>query len=69
MFNLNVAIPINKRLALRLLGRLEIGKIYDWHYDGLAQYPVPSNNQQTYLDAGPQNYRVSFVGALLKYDF
>lgn len=65
----NLLVPIDKKLSVRFLARYEDGKIADWHYDGVAAYPSPAANQQTYLDAGPENYTATLIGALLKYDF
>lgn len=62
----NVLIPLRKDTVLRVLLRHEIGKFRDWHYDGVADNPTPSNNQQTYLDSGPQNYETTAVGVLLQ---
>lgn len=59
-------VPVNKSTALRLLLRHEAGRVRDWHYDGVAANPTPSTNQQTYLDAGPQNYEVTGVGVFLQ---
>ncbi len=65
----NVLVPLSKQLTLRLLLRHEDGKIRDWHYDGVDVNPVPAANQQTYLDAGPQDYSAVLVGAFVKFDF
>ena len=54
--------PLSKKTSIRLLYRYETGKIRDWHYDGVAQNPTPSNNQMTFLDSGPMDYNVSVVG-------
>lgn len=59
-------IPVNARTTVRLLLRHEAGRIRDWHYDGVAENPTPSTNQQTYLDAGPQSYDVTSVGVFLQ---
>jgi predicted porin len=65
----SVLVPISKMMSLRFLGHYEKAKIHDWHYDGVAAYPSPAANQQTYLDSGPQNYDVTMIGVLLKVDF
>ena len=61
----NLIVPFSNKVSLRLLYRYEVGKIRDWHYDGVAQNPTPNTNQQTFLDAGPQNYKVTAVGLFL----
>ena len=61
--------PLSRQLALRLLLRHEDGEIRDWHYDGVEANPVPAANQQTYLDAGPSDYRALVVGAFVRFDF
>ena len=65
----NLLVPVNQTVSVRLLYRYEGGKIRDWHYDGVAVNPVPAANQQTYLDAGPKDYHVNLIGAMLKIDF
>lgn len=65
----NLLVPLARQLALRLLLRHEDGRIRDWHYDGVAANPVPGTNQQTYLDAGPKDYRAVLLGAFLRLDF
>jgi len=49
------------------MGRFEVGKIQDWHYDGVAANPTPAANQQTYLDTGPQHYRTYILGVMYQY--
>ena len=34
--------------------------------DGVDANPTPAANQQTYLDAGPQNYKVTVLGVMLQ---
>lgn len=63
----NLVIPVSSKLSVRVLYRYENGKIRDWHYDGIAQNPTPNTNQQTFLDAGPQNYKASAVGIFLTF--
>lgn len=65
----SVVVPVNKSLGVRLLLRHEQGKVIDWHYQGVAENPTPSNNQQTYLDSGPQAYTVNMVGVMLQFAF
>lgn len=66
VMDLSLVFPMGKRTAARLLLRHEAGKIRDWHYDGVAANPTPSTNQQTYLDAGPQDYETTAVGIFLQ---
>jgi hypothetical protein len=61
----NLVVPFSSKVSMRLLYRYEIGKIRDWHYDGVTQNPAPSIDQQTYLDSGPQNYKATAVGVFL----
>lgn len=65
-FDASVIVPLNKSTVLRVMLRHEIGRVRDFHYEGVAANPDPSNNQQTYLDSGPQDYRVTAIGALLQ---
>ncbi|HEU0202131.1 MAG TPA: MtrB/PioB family outer membrane beta-barrel protein, partial [Burkholderiaceae bacterium] len=58
-------VPITRNLAARLTLQHERGSIDDWHYDGLAENPVPAANA-VYLDRGPENYRVTFAGVLVR---
>lgn len=62
----NLLMPVNRNVTLRLLLRHERGRISDWHYDGVAANPTPAANQQTYLDSGPQDYRVNALGAFVQ---
>lgn len=64
----NLLVPFDKMTSFRLLYRYESGKIRDWHYAGVDVNPVPGV-QQVYLDAGPQDYRVHLLGAMVKFDF
>ncbi|NCA69533.1 MAG: hypothetical protein EOM91_05385 [Sphingobacteriia bacterium] len=66
--DLNLIVPIKKSLAIRALYRYEGGEIEDWHYDGVAQNPVPVNNA-AYLDSGTQNYHANLVGLFLQMSF
>jgi hypothetical protein len=62
----SLVVPFSKSLAMRVLLRQERGRIKDWHYDGVDANPTPAANQQTYLDAGPQNYKVTVLGVMLQ---
>jgi hypothetical protein len=53
--------PIDRNVSVRLLFRQEIGKIRDWHYDGVTANPMPANNT-AFLDGGPVDYRDTLVG-------
>jgi hypothetical protein len=61
----SLLVPINKTVAARFYYRFENGKVNDWHYDGVAQNPVPETNA-VYLDSGLQNYRVNIFGLFLR---
>jgi hypothetical protein len=61
----SVVIPITKAVSLNVLGRYESGRIRDWHYAGVAANPMPANNA-AYLDAGPQDYRATLIGVLMR---
>lgn len=63
----SVLVPLTKESSVRVMGRFEVGKIRDWHYDGVAANPTPGVNMQTYLDAGPQNYRAYIIGVMYQY--
>lgn len=63
----SVLVPFTKVSSVRVMGRFEVGKINDWHYDGVAANPTPAANQQTYLDSGPQHYRTYVVGVMYQY--
>ncbi|MBS0584004.1 MAG: MtrB/PioB family outer membrane beta-barrel protein [Proteobacteria bacterium] len=58
-------IAINQRVSLRLFDNYEIGRIYDWHYEGLQQSLVVPNQNTLYTDGGPQSYKQNLVGLLL----
>jgi predicted porin len=64
VLNANILVPINARFTLRALVRYEMGKVRDWHYDGIADTPTPVNNA-LYLNAGPQDYRATILGLFL----
>lgn len=61
----SLLVPINKTIAARFYYRFENGKIDDWHYDGVAQNPVPASGA-VYLDSGPQDYRVNIFGMFVR---
>jgi len=63
-FSLEWSMPLTERIGLRLFDRYETGKLSDWHYFGFDQSLVTAN--RVYLDAGPSNYSVNMVGALLE---
>lgn len=65
----NLAIPVAKNAAIRLMLRHEVGKFRDWHYDGVAANPAPSTNMQTFLDTGPQDYRATMLGVMLQFSW
>ena len=63
--NASLMVPLKPNLALRFLVRYETGRIRDWHYDGVAANPMPTNNA-AYLDGGPQDYRATMVGVMVQ---
>lgn len=70
IFQANLLVPINKTLSARLLLRHEVGKVRDWHYAGFEATPVVAATAgglptAVILDAGPQNYKASLLGAML----
>ncbi|MCX7176940.1 MAG: MtrB/PioB family outer membrane beta-barrel protein [Proteobacteria bacterium] len=66
--NLNLIIPIDKKLAIRIFDRYEIGRVKDWHYDNVIVGAVANYDSGTLLlDAGPQNYRGNIIGVLVQY--
>ena len=65
--DVSVLVPFTKESSVRVMGRFEVGKIQDWHYDGVAANPTPAANQQTYLDTGPQHYRTYILGVMYQY--
>jgi hypothetical protein len=69
MLETSALVPLSAKAAVRLYYRYEKGKIRDWHYDGVAQNPTPSTNQQTFLDSGPQDYDASVVGLFFSVGF
>jgi hypothetical protein len=66
--SVNVIIPIDKRMSVRLFDRFEIGRVKDWHYDGVIKNAVAAYDSGTLLlDSGPQNYHANIVGVFLQY--
>ncbi|HEX8961770.1 MAG TPA: MtrB/PioB family outer membrane beta-barrel protein [Rhodocyclaceae bacterium] len=66
--SLNLLIPVDKKLSLRLFDRLEIGRVKDWHYDGVLTNVMAAYDSGTLLlDSGPQNYRANVIGVFLQY--
>lgn len=64
----NVLIPVDKRLAVRLFDRYEVGKVKDWHYDGVIKNVMAAYDSGTLLlDSGPQDYHINVVGVILQY--
>jgi hypothetical protein len=61
----SLLVPINKTVAARFYYRFEDGKVSDWHYDGVAQNPVPGTDS-VYLDSGLQDYRVNIFGLFVR---
>jgi MtrB/PioB family decaheme-associated outer membrane protein len=56
--------PLSQQVAIRFFYHVELGKLDDWHYNGLIQSTVVNN--VIYLDAGPRNYRAHVLGVLLR---
>jgi hypothetical protein len=57
----DLTMPIKSWVDAHVIYRYERGRIRDWHYEGVAQNPMPANNA-VYLDAGPGDYAVHVVG-------
>lgn len=57
----DLTMPIRSWVDAHVIYRYERGRIRDWHYEGVAQNPMPANNA-VYLDAGPLDYAVHVVG-------
>lgn len=62
---LGTTFALNERISLRLFDNYEIGRVYDWHYEGLGQSLVTPNQNTLYTDAGPQSYHENLVGLLV----
>ena len=62
--------PISPKWSVRLSAYHEVGRIRDWHYQGLEQNLLLANGA-TYvvnlLDAGPRDYRTTVVGILFQF--
>jgi hypothetical protein len=68
ILTLNVLIPIDKKMSLRIFDRFEIGKVKDWHYDGVIKNAVAAyDNGTLLLDSGPQDYRANVIGVFIQY--
>jgi hypothetical protein len=64
----NLLIPVDKKLSVRLFDRLEIGRVKDWHYDGVLKNVMAAYDSGTLqLDSGPQKYRANVIGIFLQY--
>lgn len=63
--SVSVTFPMGRNLAVRLLARHESGRIRDWHYDGIADNPMPTSTT-LFLDSGPRDHRDTVLGALLQ---
>ena len=60
---LNVTVPLNDRVSLRLFDYYEDGQISDWHYAGFNNSLVYGHS--VYTDGGPQGYRANVVGVFV----
>ena len=62
--------PVNPKFSVRLSVYHEVGRIRDWHYQGLEQNLLLANGT-TYvvnlLDGGPRDYRTTAVGVLFQF--
>jgi putative beta-barrel porin MtrB/PioB len=61
IFDASVLVPVNASVAMRFLVRHETGRVRDWHYDGIADNPMPTATS-AYLDSGPRDYRATLFG-------
>jgi MtrB/PioB family decaheme-associated outer membrane protein len=64
VFDMGLRFAITQRTAVRFFYHFEMGKLDDWHYNGLNQSTVV--NSFSYLDVGPRNYRANVLGAFLQ---
>jgi hypothetical protein len=65
--SVNLLMPVNNKVAVRLFDRFEVGEVKDWHYDGVVQGAVANYDSGTVLlDAGAQNYRANVIGFLIQ---
>jgi hypothetical protein len=60
---LNVTVPLNDRVSLRLYDYYELGQISDWHYAGFNNTLVYGHS--VYTDGGPQGYDTNVVGVFV----
>lgn len=75
VLSLSLLIPVSKQMSTRLMYRFEDVKIRDWHYDGVAANPVPSNSATVAnngaagvnLDSGPQDFKSNMFGVMLQF--
>lgn len=66
--NLNLLIPINKKLSIRLYDRFEVGQVKDWHYNGVITGAVANYDSGTLLlDSGAQDYHANVIGFFIQY--
>jgi hypothetical protein len=66
--NFNLIIPVDRKLSIRLFDRLELGRVKDWHYDGVLKNVMAAYDSGTLLlDSGPANYRANVIGVFLQY--
>jgi hypothetical protein len=65
--SVNLLVPVNKKMTVRLFERYETGEVKDWHYDGVVQGAVANYDAGTLLlDGGAQNYHANVVGVLIQ---
>jgi hypothetical protein len=67
----SLSVPFSKMITGRLVYRLEQGQIEDWHYTSIQDTSGVSAAAATgpvgfILDAGPQDYRTYYIGALVQ---
>ena len=69
-FSAALLVPINKQMSTTFSIYHEIGKIRDWHYQGLSAsnlvMTTPNSFVGQMLDAGPQDYKVTVIGISLR---
>jgi len=64
----NFFMPITQQTTVRFLASYENGKSKDWHYpSSLTSNLILGTGASFQLDAGPQDYHVSTIGAMLQY--
>ena len=62
--------PISAMMSVRVSAYHEIGRIRDWHYQGLEQNLLLTTGSSyviNLLDAGPRDYRTSAIGVMLQF--